>query len=61
MNLESEIKISNTNQTDIIYRHIKEPNPTPHPPQKAEAAEKVDTTAYIWYNIIIKYRRWYHG
>ena len=26
-----------------------------------EAAEKVDTTAYIWYNIIIKYRRWYHG
>ena len=25
------------------------------------AAEKVDTTAYIWYNIIIKYRRWYHG
>ena len=27
----------------------------------SEAAEKVDTTAYIWYNIIIKYRRWYHG
>ena len=26
-----------------------------------EAAEKVDTTAYIWYNAIIKYRRWYHG
>ncbi len=26
-----------------------------------EAAEKVDTTAYIWYNVIIKYRRWYHG
>ena len=25
-----------------------------------EAAEKVDTTAYIWYNVIIKYRRWYH-
>ncbi len=29
--------------------------------QADEAAEKVDTTAYIWYNIIIKYRRWYHG
>ena len=29
--------------------------------QNSEAAEKVDTTAYIWYNVIIKYRRWYHG
>ena len=26
-----------------------------------EAAEKVDTTAYIWYNVIIKYRRWHYG
>ena len=26
-----------------------------------EAAEKVDTAVYIWYNIIIKYRRWYYG
>ena len=33
----------------------------PPPPSVREAAEKVDTTAYIWYNIIIKYRRWYHG
>ena len=31
------------------------------PLQNGEAAEKVDTTACIWYNIIIKYRRWYHG
>lgn len=30
-------------------------------PEAEEAAEKVDTTAYIWYNMIIKYRRWYHG
>ena len=31
-------------------------------PGMREAAEKVDITAYIWYNvIIIKYRRWYYG
>ena len=34
---------------------------TQSPEQFKEAAEKVDTTAYIWYNVIIKYRRWYHG
>ena len=32
-----------------------------HKLSQQEAAEKVDTTAYIWYNVIIKYRRWYHG
>ncbi len=26
-------------------------------PLNWEAAEKVDTTAYIWYNVIIQYRR----
>ena len=26
-----------------------------------EAAEKVDTTVYIWYNVIIKYRQWKMG
>ncbi len=26
-----------------------------------EAAEKVDTTACIWYNVIIKYRLWHYG
>ena len=26
-----------------------------------EAAEKVDTIVYIWYNVIIKYRRWHYG
>ena len=31
------------------------------PDWQCGAAEKVDTTAYIWYNIIIKYRRWYYG
>ena len=31
------------------------------PPYLEEAAEKVDTTAYIWYNVIIKYRRWHYG
>ncbi len=35
--------------------------PASTPAESEEAAEKVDTTAYIWYNIIIKYRRWYHG
>ena len=32
-----------------------------HRPMWEEAAEKVDTTVYIWYNIIIKYRRWHYG
>ena len=32
-----------------------------YPDNKLEAAEKVDTTAYIWYNVIIKYRRWHYG
>ena len=27
------------------------------PPKIKEAAEKVDITAYIWYNVIIQYRR----
>ena len=31
-------------------------NGTP-PTTQGETAEKVDTTAYIWYNITIKYRR----
>ena len=44
--------------TMTITITVKIPVP-PTPP--AEAAEKVDTTAYIWYNVIIKYRRWYHG
>ena len=36
-----------------------EGGPCPHTP--AEAAEKVDTIVYIWYNVIIKYRRWHYG
>ncbi len=36
-------------------------SPWSPPSWMKEAAEKVDTTAYIWYNAIIKYRRWYHG
>ncbi len=39
--------------------HSKEREIPPLPP--TEAAEKVDTTVYIWYNIIIKYRRWHYG
>ena len=27
------------------------------PPIDLEATEKVDITAYIWYNVIIQYRR----
>lgn len=55
--------ISYKKQTEIVNfqgREIPLENLTPILTPE-EAAEKVDTTAYIWYNIIIKYRRWYHG
>ncbi len=35
--------------------------PAFYSPLEFEAAEKVDITAYIWYNVIIKYRRWHYG
>ncbi len=54
MNFLTENKIEQ--YTDLLTR-IEEITTA----SEQEAAEKVDTTACIWYNIIIKYRRWYHG
>ena len=57
-----------TSALSLIYKQIGNSSDTylnskilAIPLHNFEAAEKVDTTAYIWYNIIIKYRRWYHG
>lgn len=41
----------------VIKKCLRHFNPLP----PIEAAEKVDITAYIWYNVIIQYRRWYYG
>lgn len=53
--------LSSTTATADIGTIGKKEYPFNIPPERDETAEKVDTTAYIWYNIIIKYRRWYYG
>ena len=52
--------VAKTNQGNNQYTKLKQIricNHCYHPPLFCEGTEKVDNTAYIWYNVYIKYRR----